>query len=560
MPFDPNQPFEVFDENQPFESLDDKGGFDPTKSFTPIDTDSPSQLGVAARAAGQGLAFGFGDEVVAAAKAPFSDKSYTELRDENRAALERDREAYPKTAIASEITGAVLPSVAATLLSGPVGGGASVANAGRLASVAKSVFNPATVKGMMGAGAAYGLGSSEADLTEGEVGEAAVDAGKSALFAGGLGKALPVVGKYGGELLEGTGKKLGEGAEFLASKAVGLTKGLRKRLDLTPADARAVGREGLESGIVSPFAGAETMAARQGEILKQTGDEIKAIIKEASETGAAPDIQKIIQKLEDKATRYGDSEVGKAVFNQYQSVISDLKAMMGSPTTIPAPKEMGVNMLGASAKSAVPEVIPPTPPNIQDLQTYKGVLGEAAYPKGVATEAKTGLQGAYTPIKEELEASVEGATSPQQAQVYKYLKDKFGKLETMGKGLTERLTSEEGNRFIRPTDFLVGGAFGLGGGIIPGIASVAAKRGIEKYGHQVGAVTMDKVSKILQRTPEVLGQYAPILQQAIQRGGTSFATQNFLLQERDPEYRKKMEELSNMPEGEDDGSEYTAPN
>jgi hypothetical protein len=51
-----------------------------------------------------------------------------------------------------------------------------------------------------------------------------------------------------------------------------------------------------------------------------------------------------------------------------------------------------------------------------------------------------------------------------------------------------------------------------------------------------------------------------MLQQAIQRGGTSFATQNFLLQQRDPEYRKKMEELSNMPEGENDGSEYTAPN
>lgn len=577
----------AFDPNQPFEVEDEKGGFDPTKEFTPLDTDSPSQMGVAARAVGQGLAFGFGDEAVAGIKAPFSDKSYTELRDENRAALERDREAYPKTAIAGEITGAVLPSIAATLASGPVGGGASVANAGRLASVAKSVFNPATVKGMMGAGAAYGLGSSEADLTEGDVGGAAADAGKSALFAGALGKALPVVGKYGGELLEGTGKKLGQGAEFLASKAVGLTKGLRKRLDMSPEGARAVGREALESGVVTPFADSAEMATRAEGMKGKVGKAIGSIVDEASATGVTPDYDAMIEQLYRQAEPYAGTKTGRPIYKQFMDAIDDLKAKRGFDQVIPGeviPGEMtqGNPMLGAAGQprqlpsTRMPDtIIPAEPANIRELADLKQVIKKRAFPEGVpGGESKEGFKSGYRTINEGLEESVSGAApgieitpalanefeeagmapvtkNTEIAQVYEALKAKYGKSKNMITGLKDKLAAEEGNRFIRPTDFLVGGAFGLGGGILPGVASVVAKRGIEKYGHQVGAVTMDKISKVLSRTPQALGAYGPVIQQAIQRGGTAFATQNFLLQQRDPEYRQKIEELSNMPEGEE---------
>jgi hypothetical protein len=513
----------------------------------------PSVPGVIGRGMAQGASFGFADEAMAGVEAPFSDKTYQELRDAKRQQLAEDRKAYPKTAIASEIGGAVIPSVAAELLSGGTSTPVVAGNAARIGSVARSVLNPTTIKGMMGAGAAYGLGKSEADLTEGEVLPAAMDTGKSALFAGALGKAIPAVGKYGGEILEGAGKKMGEGAEFLASKAVGLTKGLRKRFDLAPTDARAIGREALDSGVVTPFASAETMGLRQADLLRQTGDEIKAIIKNASDAGGVPNLEKAIADIEAKAARYGDSDVGKAVYNQYQAVLNDLRQMQrqAMPRTIPG-KPTG--LVDASGKELThpPVEIPGQPPTISALQQEKGILGEAAYPAGVATEAKTGLQGAYTPVKEELESAVESTAGPEQAGVYKYLKDKFGKLETMGKGLTERLTSEEGNRFIRPTDFLIGGAFGLGGGVVPGVAAVATKRVVEKYGHQVGAVSMDAMSKILKSTPEALGAYAPIISKAIQRGGTSFATTNFLLQQRDPEYRKKMEELSNMKQSDEE--------
>lgn len=531
------------------------GGFDPDAYLKKKEL-APSVPGVIGRGAAQGLSFGFADEISAGVQAPFSEKTYQEIRDENRAQLEADKAAYPKTAIASEIGGAVIPSVAAEVLSGGSATPAVGANALRMGQVAKTLFNPTTVKGLAASGAAFGLGSSEADLTKGEVGQAAMDTAKGGALGYGFGKAVPVVGKYAGEVLEGAGKKLGEGAEFLASKAVGLTKGLRKRFDLTPAESRGVGREALESGIVSPLSDAEEMARAATIAKKDIGEKIHEMLVAAEESGGKPNIQNIINTLKEKQAEYAGNRIGKPIFNQYAKVIADLEGMRGN-AMLDLPESLA-NFLG---ETNVPIGGTPTGvgASIQDLQGYKEILGETAYPKGVAQESKVGYQGAYTPIKEEIESAVERGHSPQQKQLYKYLKNKYQNQKYIGEGLTDKLAAEEGNRFIRPTDFLVGGAFGLGGGVLPGIASVVAKRGIEKYGHQVGAITMDKVSKMLTKTPQVFGPYSQIIQQAIQRGGQAFATTNFLLQQKDPEYRKIMEDVSNREEEEADGTQPAAP-
>jgi hypothetical protein len=516
----------AFDPNQPFETEEDGGGFDPNKEFTPLDTDSPaddrpSVLGVVGRGAAQGVSFGFADEAMAGIQAPFSDKTYQELRDTKRQQLETDRKAFPKTAITSEIGGAVLPTVAAAL-SG-AGTPAAAANTLRIGNVARSVLNPRTIKGMMGAGAAFGLGGSEADLTEGDVGGAALDAGKGAAFAGALGKALPAATKYGGEVMDYLGKKFGSGAESLAGSAMGLTKGLRKKFDLSPVDVRAAGREGLDTGIVSPLADAETMALRAAAEKGRIGSEIGSVIDVAEAMGGTPNAAALISALEKKAAPYAGTNVGKQTYNQIMSVIEDIKA---NPNLSPT-----------------------------KLQQYKIILGEEAYPKGVMAESKEGFQKAFTPVKQELETTVGQSVSPEQKGVYESLKKRFGIQETIEEGLTEKV-AQAGNRKIGLTDFIVGTGAGasIGGplGFAGAIATVGAKKGIEKYGLQTGAVSMDRIGKLLQSTPQVFGSYGPMIQQAIQRGGTAFATQNFLLQQRDPEYRKMMEEVSNMKqEGEE---------
>lgn len=509
--------------------------------------DKPSQLGVAARAAGQGLAFGFGDEAVAAAKAPFSDKSYTELRDENRAALERDREAFPKTAIGSEIAGAVIPSVAATLLSGPAGGGASVANAGRLASVAKSVFNPATAKALAAGGAAYGLGSSEADLTKGEVGGAAWDATKGAGTALALGRGLPAVAepimKAGGKVLRGAGEALSGPAELMASKAAGLTKAFKNKFKITPEQARATGRVALDEGVVGPMSDADDMLQVVQELNERIGPEIGKMLKDAEKRGIVPDFKGMIERLEAEAAPYGKTDIGRSIYNQYQKVIRDLRSIGGAEQVIPAAENVGVNIMGTAAKEAAPTVVPGTPGSIGDLADYKKVVQKVAYPQGAPKVSNEGAIAGYSEVSRGLENVMdEGVPDGPFKEVYRSLKQKYGAGSRMEMALEKaRSAADDAPSFLRhPID--------------------AATKKLEQYVQPAAAVTMDRVSKLLQRAPQALGQFGPVLQQAIQRGGTSFATTNFLLQQRDPEYRKKMEELSNMKEGEDDGSEYTAPN
>ena len=58
------------------------------------------------RTAGQGLTFGFGDEIEAALRTPFSDQSYSEIVSGIRGGLEDYKKARPIEALAYEMSGA----------------------------------------------------------------------------------------------------------------------------------------------------------------------------------------------------------------------------------------------------------------------------------------------------------------------------------------------------------------------------------------------------------------------------------------------------------------------
>lgn len=51
------------------------------------------------------------------------------------------------------------------------------------------------------------------------------------------------------------------------------------------------------------------------------------------------------------------------------------------------------------------------------------------------------------------------------------------------------------------------------------------------------------LSETLKESPEVFGKYAPILQQAAQRGGHALAVTNYLLQQKEPDYREQVKAL-----------------
>ena len=124
---------------------------------------------------GQGLALGFGDEIEAGARSLFSDRSYSDIRDDIRQQMDDYREDNPGKALAMELGGGLLT------------GGAGLARAGVGAGARGAIKQAAKVG--TGTGAVAGLGTGRGSL-EDQLTSTAIGAG-----AGGvLGAALPAAG------------------------------------------------------------------------------------------------------------------------------------------------------------------------------------------------------------------------------------------------------------------------------------------------------------------------------------------------------------------------------
>lgn len=125
--------------------------------------DKPGEAAALTRGLAQGVSLGFADEIAGAAENVATGKPYTKGRDESRAAYNRAAALQPMYYAAGLGGSALLPI--------PGGGGATVA---------RSILKAGAL------GGAAGLGASEADLTRGEYGKAAVDTGIGAGTAAGL--------------------------------------------------------------------------------------------------------------------------------------------------------------------------------------------------------------------------------------------------------------------------------------------------------------------------------------------------------------------------------------
>jgi hypothetical protein len=139
----------------------------------------PSWAEALGRGALQGATLGFSDELAGVIESVVTDKSYEQARDESRAKNKAAQEAHPWLYGGGELAGG-----AATALVP----GAGVATLGKAAL----------------AGAAAGLGGSEADLTKGEFGQAAFDTA----LGGTVGAVAHGAGKLAGKVLGGAAERV----------------------------------------------------------------------------------------------------------------------------------------------------------------------------------------------------------------------------------------------------------------------------------------------------------------------------------------------------------------
>lgn len=171
---------------------------DEMMSLEEAERNKPGYTESGLRGLAQGASFGFADELTGLLESALTDKSYEQARDESRANYKAAEEANPKTYLGGQIGGAV----GTALVPGLQGAGVA-----KLAAM----------------GAAQGLGSSEADLLEGDLAGAA----KDTAIGGTLGAATGLAGKGIQKLLpssERVAQGLIDTAEDISNPLANLSK------------------------------------------------------------------------------------------------------------------------------------------------------------------------------------------------------------------------------------------------------------------------------------------------------------------------------------------------
>lgn len=158
------------------------------------------------RTIAQGLTFGFADEAEAKLRSLYDPREYEEILNEIRGSLDQYSEAYPKSSLGYELSGAALPALLATIWSG---GAAAPAIFGRLAAtLPKAVTNiigTTAPKTLIGAGL---TGATQGAVTGIGKGETASERAEGAVVGGFAGSVLGPAAKVATDVIGGSAIKI----------------------------------------------------------------------------------------------------------------------------------------------------------------------------------------------------------------------------------------------------------------------------------------------------------------------------------------------------------------
>lgn len=290
------------------------------------------------RGAAQGASMGFADEITGAVESILTDKTYREARDESRKAYDAAKLANPKTYMAGEFGGA-----AATAL---------VPGLGEL-----------TIPKMAAQGALYGLGSSEADLTKGDIGGAAKDV---------------AIGGAVGTVAGGVGKAVSKAVPWMAKKALGAlgpsAEAIEGRLGQTAA-------KGLEKGPVAESEVLEGIANDLKQKFIQGSAKAQSHLSPESYT-TLEELHPIFQNLKNDLLTQGNlvGEEQTAASQVLDDWFKNLQKMVVAPQNVTRQAELYVAPLRGYNADVNTTASLLTHPEYQTwLQRLKGVMGNSPH-------------------------------------------------------------------------------------------------------------------------------------------------------------------------------------
>ena len=419
---------------------------------------------------GQGDGTNFGLDPIAAAESFGASKSgptldweilrdaYRKARDKEREALKKDSKDNPVISATAEIAGAIASPLNKIMPS------ASLAKQGAVI------------------GGVTGLGNSESEDLSG----VALDTAKGAGLGGVLGKVADEATPY----IEKGVKKIGEGAsdlaERFAARALGAERGTIKKLG--QGKVQDIGRYALDEGLLTPLASTDDVIARNMSKQAQGGQMMDDVYSAVDNAGASTfNPLEVASKVDESIGGFYRSPINRGEANQLENTLESM--LMRGDKNIP----------------------------LKEAQALKQEIGKVANWKNnlTITDKEKMAREAYSIVSKAIDDAAEtGAQSIGKEGLGELLtsgKKLFGSSKGAEELLTNKLAREQGNKLVGLTDAITGGgALGYGG--MTGDwetagAIMLGKKGLEKYGAQTAALGLNKISKSLLKSPQMLNLY-----------------------------------------------------
>ena len=367
-------------------------------------------------------------------------------------------------------------------------------------------------------GAVEGLGASESDNALGMARDTALSGALSAATAG-LGKGAKYLSNT--SAAKKVSEKIGGGLRNVAEKFAKIGTGATG-VQLNKLDDKA-GATLLDEGITGWFSAPKDIALKARLLKEKSGEEMSRSLNFLDEQGASGTRREIVDYLEKQIDKTRGLTSNDPQNAKIQNIIDSFKAR------------------------DLDEAIP-----LSSLELEKRGFGKKISNWETLKDSDTAYANkqAYNATRELVEDKAL-ATAPDLAEKFKRDKALFG--------ITSPIEEVSQRRANQLQQMPIGGlldtaAIGLGTtgygeeGLGTGVAFAALRRGVAPRVPNFTAKSFDALSKIVQKSPQVLGKYGPTLINASSRGQHGLGMANFLLQKNDPEYREKIKELEQQQE------------
>lgn len=296
------------------------------------------------------------------------------------------------------------------------------------------------------------------------------------------GQAVSKVVEKGAKAAIGAGKGLKNSAEELYARSLGLDKPRANQIgDIQ--DIRDVGRFARDQGIITPFATAESMTAKNEAIKKQGGEMMGDVYKQIDDAGASTfNPLETAAEVDKKLGGFYRSPINKAETSQLENTLESIVMRGDKNISLQEAQILKEELSGVANWKKNPADLTPKEKMAQDAYFIVSDGIDKAAEAGAKTIGKEGLEQVLTQGK---------------------------KLYSQGKTVEKLLinkTNKGSNNVLGLTDFITGAA-GLGAAALNPATAPAAlslfvgKKYLDKYGAQQTGIVLDKISKqLLQST------------------------------------------------------------